>query len=184
MKTAIIIHGMPSQEEYYDQARRSSSRHHFIPWLQRQLILKDILTQTPEMPEPYAPDYEKWEAVFKQFTLNKDTMLIGHSAGAGFLVRYLSENKIEIGKVILVAPWLDPTGELESKMFSFEIDTGLRDRSSELVVVYSTDDDKEILTSVARIQEKIKDVTIKEFTNKGHFTYGEIGPKFPEIALS
>lgn len=188
MKTAIIIHGMPSKEEYYDPSRRSASRHHFIPWMQRQLILKDILTQTPEMPEPYNPDYQKLSSVFEQFKVDKDTLLIGHSCGAGFLVRYLSEHKLEVGKVILVAPWLDPTSELQSKMFSFEIDENLKKRCEDVVMMYSTDDDVEVLSSVDLLKEKIKDINIKEFTDKGHFTYGEMGtaefPELLEIALS
>ena len=69
MQTAIIIHGMPSKEEYYDPERRATSREHWIAWLQRQLVLNEILTQIPEMPEPYAPQYDKWSQVFEQFTI-------------------------------------------------------------------------------------------------------------------
>ncbi len=188
MKTAIIVHGMPSKEEYYDPSKRSASRHHFIPWLQRQLILKDILTQTPEMPEPYDPDYQKWSSVFEQFKINKDTLLVGHSCGAGFLVRYLSEHKLEAGKVILVAPWLDPTSELKSKMFSFQIDENLKEKCEDVVMMYSTDDDAEVLSSVDLLSKKIKDIDVKEFIGKGHFTYTEMGngefPELLEIALS
>jgi hypothetical protein len=37
MKTAIIIHGMPSTEEYYDVNRPASSNCHWLPWIQKQL---------------------------------------------------------------------------------------------------------------------------------------------------
>lgn len=30
------------------------------------------------------------------------------SCGAGFLLRWLSENSVRIAKLILVIPWLDP----------------------------------------------------------------------------
>jgi len=49
------------------------------------------------MPEPYSPDYAKWCSVFKQFVIDSDTQLIGHSCGAGFLLRYLSENDVKVG---------------------------------------------------------------------------------------
>ncbi len=59
MKTAIIVHGMPPKEEYFNSAYPSQSNKHWIPWIQKQLILNGILAQTPEMPEPYDPDYTK-----------------------------------------------------------------------------------------------------------------------------
>lgn len=74
MKTAIILHGMPLKEEYYNPESESQSNKHWIPWAQKQLILDNILAQTPEMPEPYYPDYAKWSKVFEQFGVDKDTI--------------------------------------------------------------------------------------------------------------
>ena len=44
MKTAIIIHGMPSKEEYFDVNGASQSNKHWIPWIQKHLILNNTLT--------------------------------------------------------------------------------------------------------------------------------------------
>ncbi|MEX0652068.1 MAG: alpha/beta fold hydrolase [Candidatus Paceibacterota bacterium] len=76
------------------------------------------------MPEPYLPNYEKWIEVFEQFKVDEETDLVGHSCGAGFLLRWLSENKINVGKLVLVAPWIDPINELgdENNFFDFERD--------------------------------------------------------------
>src|SRR3989344_7820689 len=114
MKTAIIIHGMPDREEYYDVGRPASSNCHWFPWIQKQLLLKDIVAQTPEMPVPYNPEYNAWKKVFEGFYPDEETILIGHSCGAGFIVRYLSENNIKVGKVVLVAPWIDPNKKLDT----------------------------------------------------------------------
>jgi uncharacterized protein len=103
MKTAVIVHGMPSKEEYLGIATLASHNHWF-PWLQRELILNEIFTQAPEMPHPYQPLYKEWCLIFEQFKVDEDTVLIGHSLGGGFLVRWLSENKVKVGKVVLVAP--------------------------------------------------------------------------------
>ncbi len=108
MNNAIIIHGTCDEEEYFSDAYPSLSNSHWFPWLQKQLLIKSIFTQTPEMPEAYKPDYEKWKHEFERFSVDKETILIGHSCGGGFLIRWLSENKVEIDKLILVAPWLDP----------------------------------------------------------------------------
>ncbi len=85
MKYAIIIHGMPDKENYFDSKADSQSNCHWLPWLQQQLNINGILSQTPEMPEPYNPDYEKWRGVLEQFKINEDTILVGHSCGAGFI---------------------------------------------------------------------------------------------------
>ena len=60
MKTAILIHGTCDEEEYFSDLYPSLSNSHWFPWLQKQLLIKGIFTQTPEMPDAYKPDYEKW----------------------------------------------------------------------------------------------------------------------------
>lgn len=71
MKTAIILHGMPDKEDYYNPKGDAESNCHWLPWIQRQLILRDVLAQTPEMPRPYTPDYESWNHVFNQFEIDE-----------------------------------------------------------------------------------------------------------------
>lgn len=182
MKTAIILHGMPSKKEYFDPASASPSGNHWLPWTQRQLILRGILAQTPEMPEPYAPDYEKWRALFERFAIDEETMLIGHSCGAGFLVRWLSENKVKVGKVALIAPWLNLDREYDIDFFDFEIDGSLSERTDGVTIFVSTDDYQTILDSAEKIQSLIKTATVRKFTDHGHFTFDDMKTKeFPEL---
>jgi hypothetical protein len=39
MKNAVLIHGMPSKDEYFDPSAPSLSNAHWFPWLQKQLII-------------------------------------------------------------------------------------------------------------------------------------------------
>ncbi len=182
MKTAIIIHGMPDKEEYYDVNRPASSNCHWLPWLQKQLALKDILAQTPEMPVPYNPEYNAWKNTLEQFPLNEETILVGHSCGAGLIVRYLSENNIKVGKVVLVAPWLDPETYLNTGMFKFEIDPSIVSKTKSITVFASSNDMGEVQESVRIIKEKVKDLKIVEFKDYGHFCFGDMGTnEFPEL---
>jgi len=182
MKTAIIVHGMTSRKEYFDPAKPSQSNKHWLAWAQNQLIVNGILAQTPEMPEPYEPDYDKWCSVFEQFHIDENTALIGHSCGGGFLVRYLSEHDVRVGKVALVAPWLNPNRALTTSIFDFEIDGRLVEKTHGVALFYSTDDDPDILTSVGILKAKLPTLQIKDFTDKGHFTYGAMKTEqFPEL---
>lgn len=173
---------MPSKDGYYNPKGDSESNSHWFPWIQHELILRDILAQTPEMPIPFEPDYDLWKKTFEQFKLDSDTILIGHSCGGGFIVRYLSENNIKVGKVVLVAPWIDPTHIEAPKMFNFEINKDLESRAADIIIFVSSDDDKQILESVEIIKSKLNNIKIVEFKDKGHFCFRNMNTReFPEL---
>jgi predicted alpha/beta hydrolase family esterase len=114
--------------------------------------------------------------------LNEETILIGHSSGGGFIVRYLSENNIKVGKVVLVAPWIDPEKELDTGMFDFVIDENLALKTSGITVFNSSNDAKEIQMSVKKITDTVKNIKIIELQNRGHFTLKHLGTDaFPEL---
>lgn len=182
MKTAIILHGYNDKSEYLDVNRPAASNDHWLPWIQRQLLLKGIEAQTPEMPGFYRPNYEKWTEMLERFDLNKNTMLVGHSCGGGFIARYLSENNVRVGKVVLVAPWLDPEHTINKNFFKFEIDTNLVSKTSGIVIMYSTDDQSDVLKSIDILKSKLKNAKFQEFSRKGHFVLSSLKTqKFPEL---
>jgi uncharacterized protein len=184
MKNAIILHGGPSKEEYYDTEAPSMSNAHWIPWLQAQLLKHNIPTATPEVPNSYDRNWPVWNKEVERFDIHANTMLIGHSTGAGFFIKYLSiHTDIRVDKVILVAPWLDPFAEHTKNFFDdFDIDPNLVSRTNGITVLYSTDDEKSILKTVEILQEKVVNVQFKKFEHYGHFCIGDMKtPKFPEL---
>src|SRR3989304_5335346 len=115
MKNAIILHGLPDKDEYYDPDFPAQSNAHWIPWLQKQLQRKDIFTQTPEMPLSFKPEYTVWRKELERYDIGPKTLLVGHSCGGAFLVLWLSEHKdVKVAKVVLVAPWINPDGRYET----------------------------------------------------------------------
>ena len=187
MKQVILIHGLPSRDEYYESEWPSQSNAHWLPWVQREVLRKGIMCQALEMPHPYNPTYKDHCDVLNQMNINEDTILVGHSCGAGFLVRYFSEHKdLKPKKLILVAPWLDPEGYLkelnpETDFFDFKIDSDLSNRTH-IDIMYSIDDEKYILESVERIKKEIPNIEEHIFSDKGHFTEPDLGTKeFPEL---
>ena len=162
MKNAIILHGLPDKEEYYDPDFPAQSNAHWIAWLQKQLQRKDIFTQTPEMPLSFKPDYKVWKKEFERYDIDPETLLVGHSCGGGFLVRWLSEHKdTKVGKVILVAPWINPDDNPESEtgtFFHFDIDPNLVERTASTVIFRSSNDFEDVLESVDVLKKKIRNV--------------------------
>lgn len=182
MKTAIILHGKPSKEGYYDSDRGAQSNEHWLPWIQRQLLLKDYLAQNPELPESYDPNYKKWLSVFERFDVDENTILIGHSRGGTFLIRWLSENKVKTDKVALVAPSLKQDKKLEHGFFDFEIDKDFPSRTKGVTVFHSTDDKEGIKETVDFLKKNTEGINYQEFTDKGHFTFNDMGTvEFPEL---
>lgn len=185
MERAIIIHGMLSKQEYYNSTTKDSpSNSHWLAWLQQQLCQHDILAQAPEMPRPFEPIYDTWRDQFEKLNPKEDTLLVGHSCGGGFIVRWLSENPEKIvGKVVLVAPWLDIEGS-HAPMFEFTIKQTISLQSKNGIdVLYSTDDHQEIQLSIDKLRSSTNNLRYHEFMGYGHFTLGAMKTReFPELA--
>ncbi|MGC9669017.1 RBBP9/YdeN family alpha/beta hydrolase [Planosporangium sp. 12N6] len=183
MRNAVIVHGMPSREEYYDPDLPTASSHHWLPWLAKQLLVRDIPAYRPEMPAAFAPDYPTWRREFERYDITPETLLVGHSCGGGFLVRWLSEHPAtRVGRVVLVAPWLDPDRGRAPDFFAFTIDPDLAPRTDGLVVFNSDDDSDGVQRSAHLIRDTVTGTDYREFHRYGHFCAHDLGgPRFPEL---
>ncbi len=184
MKNAIILHGKPDsgQEEYYNPNFPAASNAHWLPWLQKQLIINDIATQTPEIPKAWKPEYLTWQKEFERYDITPQTMLVGHSCGAGFIVRWLSEHpNVTVGKVVLVAPSLGIDWQ-DNSFFDFEIDPALVQRTQGLTMFVSDDDRDAIQQAVQNLQQTIPGSVRRDFHDYGHFCVNDMKTtEFPEL---
>lgn len=183
---AILVPGRPDKHEHYDPTRPSNSEDHWFSWLKRQLILKDIHAVSIEPPFPFRPRYDEWQKEFERFDITPDTILVGHSCGGGFLVRYLSEHKdLNVGKVVLVAPWMNPDNYEVSDtadFFEFEIDPAFPSRTKGVTVFISSDDEPSVVETVDMLKQQVHGLKLKEYTDKGHFSMNDLGGvEFPDL---
>ena len=181
MKNAIILHGKPSKEKYYDPTFPASSNYYWIPWLQKQLIVKDIATATPEVPHNWIANYPVWTKEFERYDVNSETILIGHSCGGGFLLRWLSEHPDVMPlQVVLAAPWLNPKNlEETGDFFNFELDKQLTAKTN-VRVIYSDDDEQSVLDTVDILQKIYPNAIMQKLHGYGHF-YDDRRMEFPEL---
>ncbi len=185
MTNAIILHGKPSKEEYFDPSLPNESNRNWLPWLQKQLILRNIKADTPEVPSAFDPKWDVWCKEVERYQIGPETILIGHSCGGGFWIKYLSLHpKLRVGKVILVAPWIDPDGDETNGFFdNFTIDNKIAERTKGLVIFHSDNDMGNVHKSVAILKESLENVQYREFHKYGHFCYEDMGTdEFPELA--
>jgi predicted alpha/beta hydrolase family esterase len=170
MKNAILVPGRPDKDEHYDAKLPSNSESHWFSWLKRQLILRDIHAVSIEPPYPFRPRYEEWKREFERFEITPETILVGHSCGGGFLVRYLSEHKdLTVGRVALVAPWTNPD--------NFEVSD-----TADFFEFISADDEPSVVKTVEILKTTVQGLELKEYTDKGHFCFNDLGTvEFPEL---
>lgn len=143
-KKCIIIHGCPSDVEKAMSPETRTYDKHWIPWTKKQLLANNIKTETPLMPSPWQPDYEKFKKEFEKYNIDENTILIGHSCGCAFLVRWLGETKKKIFKLILVAPWKipDKDDDYRKEFYTYPIDETIKNRVKE-IVMFTADDEKD-----------------------------------------
>lgn len=182
-KKCIIIHGCPSdREKALDPETRTYDKH-WIPWTKKELKANGILTETPLMPEPWSPVYENFKKEFEKYSVSENTILVGHSCGCAFLVRWLGETKRKIFKLILVAPWKvnDEGDDFREKFYTYDIDKTIKDRVGEIVMFTADDEEENGKESLKIFQEALGGKSI-ELKGHGHYTQCDMGTsEFPEL---
>lgn len=184
MKKAIILHGTVDDEEYFEMDFPSPSNAHWLPWLQQKFLRDGVLCQKLEMPTPYAPKYAEWKKTFEQLDMDDVSVIVGHSAGCGFILKWLSENEndISLKKLVLVAPWMDVNRE-NGDFLKFDLSKEIENHIGEIHVFYSDDDD---CVGVVEAKDEIIGVfehaQLHQFHDKGHFDFEAMGTvEFPEL---
>ena len=112
--------------------------------------------------------------------INPGTILIGHSAGGGFILKYMARHpELRVRQIILVAPWLDTEGYQPFGFYKdFELTNDIVKRAEfGADILISDDDDFYILNSFDKIVKNMPDIKVHRFTGRGHF----ICDKFPEV---
>ncbi len=90
----IIIHGIYGHPE-----------ENWFPWLKKQLEGMSYEVIVPKFPTPLDQSLESWLRVFSNYEdkINEETVLIGHSLGAAFILNYLEKTNKKIKAAILAA---------------------------------------------------------------------------------
>lgn len=190
-KQVLFINGGGTHDSYAEyltflkKAKVNLDRYRRKKWsdfLQRDLGSKfDVVA--PKMPNQTNAQYEEWSILFKKVAplLQNNVILVGHSLGALFLAKYLSEHKFpkKISATFLVATPYDSEG-MEESLGNFTLPKNLKKLAKQggKIFLYQGDDDPAIPFSHLKKYEKaLPRATAKGFKNRGHFTQ----PKFPEL---
>lgn len=191
-KQVIVIHGgdtFSSYGEYLDDLKNKTvdSLHYF-----KSKDWKDFLQEElgegyevirPKMPNKQNAKYVEWKIWFEKILplLNDEIILIGHSLGAIFLPKYLSENSISkkvLGTFLVSAPFDSQDADYELADFTLSSDlSGIEQQGGKIFLYHSKDDPAVRFADLAKYQRVLPGAEAKTFEVRGHFTQEE----FPEI---
>ncbi len=180
----IIIHGCPSNKEKAMNPETRTYDKHWIPWIKEKLDNLDIKAETPLMPAPWEPNYDDFKKEFERCDIKENTILVGHSCGSSFLVRWLGESKQKVKKLILVTPFKIPKEENDSvreAFYAYEIDEGIKSRVED-IIMFTTDNEHEKGKKSLEIFHKKLGGKIVNIKGMGHYILRDMGTEeFPEL---
>lgn len=135
------------------------------------------------MPSPWQPDYEKFKAEFEKYDVDENTILVGHSCGCAFLVRWLGETKRNVCGLVLVAPWKfpDKEGDFGEGFYAYKIDETIKDRINKIIMFTYNNEEDEGKESL-KIFHNALGGQIVNLKNHGHYCLDDMGTEeFPEL---
>jgi len=194
MSKIFYLHGgttHSTQEKFYEYLENKS-----VELEKKSPIWTDMLeTNFPShqiirisLPNKKNADYKAWEIVFQKYIqyIDANSILIGFSLGASFLLKYLSKHKLPINpsKIILVAGPIDNEGSPEELCNGFSLVPTqlqlklLQDQSDNMHLFYATDDPIVPIIQMQKVQTILQKANFHTLKNRGgHF----ITADFPEL---
>lgn len=185
----IIIHGgdsFNSYEEYLNSLKNweVSAESFKIRDDWKTNIEKDLGPDfevfQPRMPNKTNARYNEWKIWFERMLpfMNNKVVLVGHSLGGMFLVKYLAENEFpkHISQLHLIAAPHNKTADIGDFLIPDSLE-GISKQAKNIFLYYSQDDPIVPYGELKTYQKLLPKAKGIIFTNRGHF----IQPDFPEL---
>ena len=170
----LMIHGIYGKPE-----------ENWFPWLKKELEMKAHEVIIPRFPTPIGQTLENWLKVMKHHEdkINEDTVLIGHSLGATFILDYLEQADREVRAAILVSGWHEnienPFKKLNNTFVDKKFAWNKIAENCEEFIVIGSDNDEYIPEDVTRRLSFKLDAELHIIHNGGHLNADSGYKKFP-----
>jgi leucyl-tRNA synthetase len=179
--SVIFVHGCPNSVENCKDLSEKSNIKHWMVKAREDLRSLGYKVHIPIMPKPWEPKYEDWKSEFEKVPIDENSIIVAASCGGSFIVRWLSEAKKKIAKLILVAPAKQAAeGKGENldtlrRFYDYEIGPNIKNYVGESVIITSNDEERHLRS--ADLFEKALNAKRIRIEGKKHFAVEEL----PEI---
>lgn len=137
----------------------------------------------PHWPNATNAKYEEWKIMLGKIAraLKNNVILVGHSLGAIFLAKYLSENRFpkKIRATFLIAGPYDAKN-LDESLGDFTLPKSLKrlEKQGGRIFLYQSEDDKIVpFAHVGKYKRALPSAIVRIFKKRGHFLQSD----FPEL---
>ena len=160
----------------------------WFPWLKNELEKKGFEVIVPKFPTPLNQTLESWMRVIQKYEnkINEDTVLIGHSLGAVFILNYLELANKKIKAAFLVAGYhkllTNEFYELNKTFVYKEFDFEKIRRNCKKFFVIASDNDQYIPLETNKELASLLSADFKVIHNGGHLNKQAGFIEFRELA--
>jgi predicted alpha/beta hydrolase family esterase len=165
-----------------------NSRENWFPWLADELRGLGHSVIVPDFPTPQGQSLKNWLEVFDESvaTLTKDTILVGHSLGAAFILRVLERSRQPIGATFLVSAFLGSLGlpkfdEVNADFVNAPVDWERVTANAGTVRVFAGDNDPYVPTEKGAFIANQFGVSLTVVKGGGHINASAGFSAFPQL---
>lgn len=196
-KQIIVVHGGDSFKTHDDylsylknfQIDFERLRHRGWKETLSEKLGKGFEVIQPKMPNSMNSRYSEWKIWFDKLIpfFEKEVILIGHSLGGIFLVKYLADNNFAkkiLATFLVSAPFDDKNTKDYLADFGLPKNLDRFEKQSEKIYLYHSLDDNIVpFADFEKYVNALPGAQIKIFKNRGHFQQ-EVFPELIEDILS
>ncbi len=188
MKNAILLYGRFSEKidgvPIVDIPEcNPNNENNWMGWTKKELEKRGYKVTCPIIQKVWEAPYGEWKKAIDDAGVNKETVLVGLSAGAASCVKYIIEEKKTIKKLCLVAPArrASPTDPCPTadEFYNFEILKNIKRQIKNGTTIFVSDDDWDLILDSVKIYEKELSAKVIHFKDRGHFSF--LIKTFPEL---
>lgn len=179
MKNAIIIHGTYGNPD-----------ENWFPWLKTELEKIGYQVYVPTFPTPENQNLESWLEVLGDLYSNigAQTVLIGHSVGASFILSILESLDLPVRAAFLISGFLGLSGNEEFDNLNYSFTTRplnwkkIRHNVGK-IFIYHSNNDPYVPIEQARVLARHLNTKPVIIENGGHFNEKAGYKEFPRLLL-
>lgn len=190
MQQVFVIHGGNAFDRYDDFLKDLKAKEVTLEGLTAKdwkteltrNLGEDYQVLNPRMPNAQNAKYSEWKIYFEKLvSLMKDeVILVGHSLGAVFLTKFLSENRISnhIRATLLISAPFNTATQHPMADFNLGDDfTKLVEQGGDIFFFHSQEDEIVPYSDMLSYRTAIPSAVYLTFDGRGHFNE----PSFPEL---
>lgn len=190
MTQVFVIHGGTAFADYGDFLSYLKTKEIDIEQMRakgwkdglQESLGKEFQVVSPRMPNAQNAKYVEWKLWFERFIpfMQDGVVLVGHSLGAVFLAKYLSERDMPkriAGTLLVAAPY---DFDIGNPLPEFSITAPLQKFAQQggVIILYHSKDDTVVpFAELQKFRKELPGAQSKVFEDRGHFNQ----ETFPEL---